>query len=46
MGNKADDILRSFQMSEEDKQKYAKVKEKFNDKRKTIFFESEIKQVT
>ena len=42
MGNEADDILCSFQMSEEDKQKYAKVKDKFDahfDKRKNTIFE-------
>ena len=42
MGNEADDILRSFQMSEEDKQKYAKVKDKFDahfDKCKNTIFE-------
>ena len=42
MGNEADDILRSFQLSEEDKQKYAKVKEKFDahfDQRKNTIFE-------
>ena len=42
MGNEADDILRSFQMSEEDKRQYAKVKKKFDtrfDKRKNTIFE-------
>ena len=29
MGDEADDILRSFRLSDEDKKKYAVVKEKF-----------------
>ena len=42
MGEEADDILRSFQMSEDDKKKYKPVKERFDahfDKRKNIIYE-------
>ena len=42
MGEEADDILRSFQMSEDDKKKYKPVKERFDahfDKRKNVIYE-------
>ena len=39
MGDEADDILRSFALSEEDKKKYDVVKGKYFDTRKNVIFE-------